>query len=144
MGKKKSVNEEKSDLITEQMLKEATEMMQNIKGHYMSMTVFTAKLADNDWRADGRMKVGSTIDGDHWGEILMGVTGFDNDSNSALATVMVALNNYVNSPDFLTEICKKMVESLDKEPAIPELLKSEIKIPILGEKSDITVTNEQG
>lgn len=143
MGKKKSVKEEKSDLITEQMLKESAEMMQNIKGHFMSMTIFTAKLAENDWRADGRMRIGSTVDGDHWGEILMGVTGFDSDSNSAIATVMVSLNNYVNSPEFLIEMCKKMVDSLGKEPAVPDILKSEVKIPIMGEKSDVTVTDEQ-
>lgn len=118
MGKKKSVEND----VNEKLLEEFSEMMKNIQGHYMSLVVSTAKMADKDWKAIGNMKVGSTLDGEHWGEIEMGVTGYDVNSDSALATVMVSLNNYINSPEFLVEMGSRMKKSLENEATIPDVL----------------------
>lgn len=117
MGKEKSVSK-----IDEKELQDSLESLKNIKGHYMSFLISTAMLGDKDWKAQGKMKVGSSLDGEHWGEIDMNVTGFDVNSDSALATVMVSLNNYINSPEFIIEMSSRMKKSLETEAKLPEVL----------------------
>jgi len=118
MGKKKSIEKE----IDEKLLKESIEAMQNIKSHFMSFLISTAQLGDKDWKAEGKMVIGSSLDGEHWGEVDMGVTGFDVNSDSALATVMISLNNYINSPEFVIEMSNRMKKALEGEARLPESL----------------------
>lgn len=118
MGQKKSVDEKLNPEVLEKYL----DMLRNIQGHYMTLTISTTKDTDDTWKADGKMQVGSTLDGKHWGEVSMSVIGYDVNSDSALATVMVALNNYVNSPEFVVEMGERMVKSADEEEKIPAAL----------------------
>lgn len=118
MGKEKPVKKEYS----EDEITESIETLKNIKGHYMSFLISTEELGDKDWKAIGTVKVGSSLDGEHWGEMEMGVTGFDVNSDSALATVMVSLNNFINSPEFVVEISNKMKKALEEEAKLPESL----------------------
>lgn len=119
MGQKKSV--EKNTIVDEKF-DEYVRMLKDIEGHYMAMVLSTAKLADKDWKATGNMKIGSTVDGEHWGEVEMEVSGFDVNSDSALATVMVALNNYINSPEFVVEMGSRMTKAMEGEAKLPEIL----------------------
>jgi hypothetical protein len=118
MGQKKSVE----DKIDESILDKYLEMLHNITGHYMQLTIRTAKEADGSWEASGDMQVGSTLDGEHWGEVNMGVKGYDVNSDSALATIMVSLNNYINSPEFVVEMGTKMEKALKEEPMLPKII----------------------
>lgn len=120
MGKKKSVEE----LEKEKQLDAMFEVLKNIQGHYMSFVVSSFKEPDDNWKATGKMKVGSTLDGEHWGELETSVVGYDVNSDSALATVMVSLNNYINSPEFMIEIGSRILKSLDEEAKLPEVLKA--------------------
>lgn len=115
MGKKKSLEE------TEEFQK-ILDMLKNLEGHYMSLTISSRKLGDNDWKADGKVKVGSSIDGKHWGELDIAVAGFDVNSDSAIATVMVSINNYINSPEFIIEMGNKIIDSYNEEPKLPDVL----------------------
>jgi hypothetical protein len=120
MGQKKSVKKEYS----EEELTSAMEAFKNIKSHYMSFLISTQEITEKDWKAEGTMKIGSSLDGEHWGELEMGVTGYDVNSDSALATVMVSLNNFINSPEFVVEMTNRMKKSLDEEAKLPESLAS--------------------
>jgi hypothetical protein len=108
--------------ISEEELEKAAETISNIKGHYMSFVISTEKVDEKDWQAEGKMKIASTLDGEHWGEMEMAVKGFDSDSNSALATVMVSLNNYINSTEFIMEMANKINKALEEEAKLPESL----------------------
>jgi len=121
MGQKKSV-----DKIDESVLEKFGQMLKNMQSHYMQLTIYTAKESENTWKADGNMKVGSSTDGKHWGEVDMNVLGYDVNSDSALATVMIALNNYVNSPEFLVEIGTRMEKSMGEAENFPAILSSGI------------------
>jgi hypothetical protein len=90
----------------------------------MQLTIATSKEKDDTWMANGTMQVGSSLDGEHWGEVAMEVKGYDVNSDSALATVMISLNNYINSPEFIFEMGTRMEKSMSEEKNIPELMTS--------------------
>jgi hypothetical protein len=115
MGQKKSV--EKNEV-----LEKYAEIIKNLKGHYLSLTISSIKLKEKDWKATGKVQVGSSVDGDHWGELEMGVVGYDVNSDSAIATVMVSINNYINSPEFVVEMGERMIKSLENEANYPKVL----------------------
>ncbi len=121
MGQKKSVDKNESK-IDEQTLDKFIKVLQSIVGHYMQLTISTSKAKDDSWEALGDMKLGSTLDGKHWGEMNMSVKGYDVNSDSALATIMVSLNNYINSPEFVVEIGQRMLKSLDGDANPPSAL----------------------
>lgn len=106
---------------TEEEIMKYAEMLKNIKGHYMAFLISTSEEGEKDWKAEGHMSIGSTMDGERWGELEMGVKSSDVNSDSALATVMVALNNYINSPEFVVEMGKQMEDALGKDPKLPEI-----------------------
>lgn len=118
MGQKKSV-ETKFD---EEVLYKFSEMLKNMKSHYMQLTISTAKEDENNWSANGTMQIGSSLDGKHWGELAMSVKGYDVNSDSALATVMISLNNYINSPEFLVEMGSRMEKSMGEAENFPKVL----------------------
>lgn len=122
MGQKKSVTDESKN----KMLEEFAEILRNIQTHYMNFMITTTKQDDADWKATGNLKIGSSLDGEHWGEVEMAVVGYDKDSDSALATVMVALNNYINSPEFVSEMGNRIKKSLEEEPKVPEIYSQSI------------------
>lgn len=115
MGKKKSVEENK---LTEKY----AEMLQNLQSHYLSLTVSATKMAEKDWKATGKVLIGSSLDGKHWGELDMGVTGFDVNSDSAIATVMVSINNYINSPEFIIDMGDRIMKSMEGDVTTPKIL----------------------
>lgn len=115
MGQKKSVEKDK-------VLEQYSEMIRNLKGHYLALIISAAKIDEKDWKATGKVQVGSTVDGEHWGELDMGVVGYDVNSDSAIATVMVSINNYINSPEFIAEMGERMVKSLEGEAKYPKIL----------------------
>jgi len=117
MGQKKSVDKNEST-IDKGTLDKYSEMLHSITGHYMQLTITTSKENDNSWEAGGTMEVGSTLDGKHWGKMSMGAKSYDVNSDSALATVMVALNNYINSPEFVIEMGTRMEKALLEEPNV--------------------------
>jgi hypothetical protein len=117
MGQKKSVEK-----VDETMIDKYGAMLRDIQSHYMQLTIHTAKEPDNMWKANGTMQVGSSADGKHWGEVAMNVKGYDINSDSALATVMIALNNYINSPEFVIEMGTRMEQSLGEEENFPAIL----------------------
>jgi len=121
MGQKKSVSKNKID---NEMVDKFADMLRNIQAHYMQLTIATSKEKDDTWMANGTMQVGSSLDGEHWGEVAMEVKGYDVNSDSALATVMISLNNYINSPEFIFEMGTRMEKSMSEEKNIPELMTS--------------------
>jgi aromatic ring-opening dioxygenase catalytic subunit (LigB family) len=52
----------------------------------------------------------------------MAVKGWDVNSDSAIATVMVSINNYINSPEFIVEMGNKLVKALDEDANYPAIL----------------------
>lgn len=119
MGQKKSVEK-----VDDSVLEKFVEMLKNMQAHYMQLTIHTAKEPDAMWKANGTMQVGSSTDGKHWGEVGMNVVGYDVNSDSALATVMIALNNYINSPEFLVEMGTRMEKSMGEAENFPAILES--------------------
>jgi len=117
MGQKKSVKK-----VDESILEKYSDMLKNMQSHYMQLTISTTKEPDNMWKADGTMQIGTSLDGKHWGEVAMRVKGFDVNSDSALATVMISLNNYINSPEFIIEMGDKMIKATAEEERIPDIL----------------------
>jgi len=117
MGQKKSV-----DKIDKEALNRFSEMLKDMKSHYMQLTISTSKEDENNWEANGTMLIGSSLDGKHWGELAMRVKGYDVNSDSALATVMISLNNYINSPEFLFEMGTRMEKSMGEEENFPKIL----------------------
>lgn len=70
---------------------------------------------DKEWNVDGTLKVVASRDGEHFGELEAGVKSFDDDIDSALATVMLSLGQYVSSDDFLVELEQRVNESEKSE-----------------------------
>jgi len=117
MAKEKSVKG-----VSEEEFAKFSELMSKLQGHYLSLTVSSTKEGEKDWKATGKVQVGSTLDGEHWGEMNMAVKGWDVNSDSAIATVMVSINNYINSPEFIVEMGNKLVKALDEDANYPAIL----------------------
>ena len=73
------------------------------------------KKEGKEWNVDGTLKVVGSRDNEHFGELEAGVKSFDDDIDSALATVMLSLGQYVSSEDFLVELEKRVNESEQSE-----------------------------